>query len=258
MVAQEECINFRECINGNKIVIFKIPKGVLKEENTKFIGNIVFSKLMMAFMARNTEEMKHDTLLMADEVQNFVTTNPKSFETLLDELRKYGVQFVMAHQRVSQIESIIGAVMDNIGTTVCFRVGSESSKYMQKIFDKYLDASDLEGLENRYAYVKALVNGQKTEPFLIKTLDRYEVDIEKAEQNVKKIIEINRAKRKPKVEVEKELRKRLKETGDDIADFKTDLDQDYVQEVEKSIKTTNVLNVDERKMPSSGIPEEWS
>ncbi len=256
MVAQEECINFRECINGNKIVIFKIPKGVLKEENTKFIGNIVFSKLMMAFMARNAEEMKHDTLLMADEVQNFVTTNPKSFETLLDELRKYGVQFVMAHQRVSQIESIIGAVMDNIGTTVCFRVGSESSKYMQRVFDKYLDASDLEGLENRYAYVKALVNGQKTEPFLIKTLDKYEVDNEKVEENVKKIIELNRVKRKPKAEVDKELRKRLKETGDDTTDFKMDLDEDYIQEVEKNIKVSNAVSREEETRKGS-MPKEW-
>jgi hypothetical protein len=163
----------------------------------------------------------------------------------------------MAHQRVSQIESIIGAVMDNIGTTVCFRVGSESSKYMQKIFDKYLEASDLEGLENRYAYVKALVNGQKTEPFLIKTLDRYEVDIEKAEENVKKIIEINRTKRKPKAEVEKELRKRLKETGDDISDFKTDLDQDYVQELENKQKNENQLNREEENVLFAGIPEEW-
>jgi hypothetical protein len=97
-----------------KIVLFKIPQGDLKEDNTKFLGNIIFSKLMMAFMSRTPEEMKHETLMIADEVQNFVTTNPKDFELLMDELRKYGVCFVMAHQRVPQIQSIISAVRDTL------------------------------------------------------------------------------------------------------------------------------------------------
>lgn len=257
MVAQDDCINFKECINGNKIVIFKIPKGVLKEENTKFLGNIVFSKLMMAFMARNPEEMKQDTLVMADEVQNFVTTNPKSFEMLLDELRKFGVQFVMAHQRVSQIEPIISAVMDNVGSTVCFRVGVESSRYMQKVYDKFLVASDLEQLENRYAYCRALVNGQKTDPFLIKTLDRFELDPEKSKEKVQKVIDLNRANRKPKEEVEKELKEKIKvDPESENTDFKDELDDDYINNRANVIRIeTRYEQTEKSGMPS--LPKEW-
>lgn len=258
MVAQDSCINFKECINGNKIVIFKIPKGVLKEENTRFLGNIVFSKLMMAFMARTPEEMKMDTLVMADEVQNFVTTNPKSFETLLDELRKFGVQFVMAHQRVTQIEPIISAVMDNIGTTICFRVGVESSRYMQKVFDKFLISSDLEQLENRYAYCRALVNGQKTEPFLIKTRDRYEIDPEQSKEKVQKVIEMNRVNRKPKEEVEKELKDKIKvDQESEDTDFKNELDDDYISNRANVIRTETRQEqlTDKNGIPS--LPDEW-
>lgn len=261
MVAQDECINFRELINDQKIVIFKIPKGTLKDENTKFLGNIIFSKLMMAFMARSPEEMKCETLVLADEVQNFVTTNPKAFETLLDELRKYGVQFAMAHQRVSQIEPIISAVMDNVGTIINFRVGVESSSYMKKVFDGYLSSSDLEQLENRYAYCRALIDGQKTEPFLLKTRDKYEIkDLEKAKENVKKIIELNRKTRKPKDEVEKELKKKLKEAPEltmDGGDFKVDLDDDFVKQAAKTSIVEGKANKQNDTEVTIGLPEEW-
>ena len=260
MVAQDECINFRECINDKKIVIFKIPKGILKEENTKFLGNIIFSKLIMAIMARTPEETKHEILLLADEVQNFVTTNPKAFEVLLDELRKYGVQFGMAHQRVSQIEPILSAVMDNVGTTINFRVGVESSSYMKKVFDGFLNSSDLEQLENRYAYCRALVNGQKTEPFLLKTRDKYEIkDMEKAKANVKKIIEMNRKTRMHKDELEKELKKKLKEAPELLADdvgFKVDLDDDFINQAAKtSIVEGKNKQINTETVP--GLPEEW-
>jgi siroheme synthase (precorrin-2 oxidase/ferrochelatase) len=228
MVGQEECIDFDECINSNKIVLFKIPKGDLKEDNTKFLGNIIFSKLMMAFMSRTPEEMKHETLMIADEVQNFVTTNPKDFELLMDELRKYGVCFVMAHQRVPQIQSIISAVRDNVGTTVCFRLGEESSSYMQKSFDGFLECKDLEKLENRYAYVKTLVDGKKTDPFLIKTLDKEDVPEEVASKRLSTIIELNRDKRRSRDEIEKELRKRIEDFDTVINDFKQEMDNDYV------------------------------
>lgn len=253
MVAQDDCIDFDECINKNKIVIFKVPKGDLKEDNTQFLGNIVFSKLMMAFMSRKPEEMMHETLLLVDEVQNFVTTNPKDFEVLMDELRKYGVQFVMAHQRVSQIQPIISAVRDNVGTTVCFKLGEESSSYMSKGFAGYLESRDLEQLEMRYAYVRALVDGKKTDPFLLRTLDRREIDPEEGPAQFEAVREANRKARKSKSEVEKLLRSKLIDVEQIGSDFRQEEDADY-------INAANRFQAEERVPASreqSGLPKEW-
>lgn len=223
MTAQEGCINFKECVNGDKIVIFKIPKGLLKPDNTKFIGNIVFSKTKMAFMSRSREEMKHETLLLMDEFQNFIPNNPAEIESLMDELRKYGVQAVLAHQRVKQIESVLSAVMDNVGTSICFRVGPESSAYMTKVFAPFLQNHHLEKLENRFAYCKAMVDGKKTDPFLMKTLDREEADSETGAIRTAEILRRNRIRRKSKGLVQSELRKKIRNYDEIRSDFKQEI-----------------------------------
>lgn len=224
MTAQEECINFKECVNGNKIVIFKIPKGILKPDNTKFIGNIVFSKTKMAFMSRSKEEMKNETLLLIDEFQNFIPNNPAEIESLMDELRKYGVQAVLAHQRVKQIESVLSAIMDNVGTSICFRVGTESSGYMTKVFAPFLESHHLEKLENRFAYCKVMVDGKKTDPFLMKTLDREEVDPEEGKNRANEILKLNRKNRKSKEEVQKELRRKIQNYDEVCSEFKQEIE----------------------------------
>lgn len=254
MVAQDDCIDFDECINEKKIVLFKIPKGVLKADNTKFLGQLVFAKLIMAFMSRTVEEMKHETVLLLDELHNFIAGGPQYFETLMDELRKYGVCAVLAHQRVSQIESILSAIRDNVGSTVCFRVGEESSAYMKKAYEGFLEATDLENLENRHAYVRLMVDGQKSEPFLMKSLNMDDVDPEVAKERVAKVIELNRQRRKSKEEIEADIRARLKELDQPEAEggsFRQEVDEDYLKAVsggDVGVKPQKVAN---------GLPEEW-
>lgn len=267
MVGQDECINFDEIVNGNYITIFSLPKGILKDDVTKFLGNIIVTKLMMAYMARDEYNMKKNTGLVIDELQNFITTNPVDFEKLLDELRKYGVQSYLAHQRINQIEPIKSAMRDNIGTVMCFRVGTESSSDMVKTFAPYLKSEHLENLPNRYAYVKPLIKGVKTEPVLLKTQDNPVIDKEIAKKRLVYVINNCRNMRKRKAEIEKELQ-RFNENGiyeklendEDNTEINTEETMEYTPPVTNIIDKKNIeraeKNDDKNKINLEKKPKE--
>ncbi len=171
IVAQEQSsFNFREIMDGKKILLVNLAKGRLGDINASLIGLILVGKILMAALSR-VDSLHQDLppfYLYIDEFQN-VTTN--SISTILSEARKYKLSLNVAHQFIAQLdEKIRDSVFGNVGSIAAFRVGAEDAEYLEKQFAPVFTAHDLMNVENRNAFIKMLVQGRPTKPFNIETL----------------------------------------------------------------------------------------
>ena len=85
---------------------------------------------------------------------------------MLSELRKFKVGMVMANQYLSQLDpKIRDAVLGNVGSIVCFRLGYDDARIMEKIFHPIFSASDFMNLANYDIYLKLMINGIPSRAF---------------------------------------------------------------------------------------------
>ncbi|MCP4410781.1 MAG: type IV secretion system DNA-binding domain-containing protein [Gammaproteobacteria bacterium] len=127
-------VNFDEVISKRKILIVRLAKGLVGEEEANLFGSIVASSLMQSSMRRADlpEAERHDFYLHIDEFPNF-TTN--AFAGILSEARKYGLALTCGNQYLSQMsDEIRDAVFGNVGSMVVFRVGAEDAEFLAKEF----------------------------------------------------------------------------------------------------------------------------
>lgn len=177
--------NFREIMDGKKILLVNLSKGRVGDLNSELLGLIIVGKFLQAALSRvdavaDASKAVSDFYLYIDEFQNFTTP---SIATILSEARKYRLSLNVAHQFITQLdENIRDAVFGNVGTKCVFRVGNEDAEFLQKQFQPEFDASDIVGLDNFNAYVALLVNGKPVRPFNMQTLPPEPVDFEKVEK----------------------------------------------------------------------------
>ncbi|MEA2715353.1 MAG: hypothetical protein QOG91_381 [Candidatus Parcubacteria bacterium] len=171
IISQENSsINFREIMDGKKILLVNLSKGRLGDINASLIGLILVGKILMAALSRvdSLGQNLPPFYLYIDEFQN-VTTN--SISTILSEARKYKLALAMAHQFIAQLEEgIRDSVFGNVGSIAAFRVGAEDAEYLEKQFAPVFTAKDIMSIDNRNAYLKILAHGRPVKPFNIETL----------------------------------------------------------------------------------------
>ncbi|MBU3901060.1 type IV secretion system DNA-binding domain-containing protein [Patescibacteria group bacterium] len=161
----QSALNFREIMDGKKILIVNLSKGRIGDLNAYLLGLIIVGKLMMASFSRvdTPESERLDFYLYIDEFQNFTTD---SISTILSEARKYKLCLVITHQYVKQIpEKIRDAVFGNVGSMLALRVGAEDAEFLVKQFTPVFDQNDLINQDNFCAYAKLLINNLTSKPF---------------------------------------------------------------------------------------------
>ena len=202
--------NFREAMDQNKIILCNLSKGILGEEDAKFLGLILVPKVLTAAMSRQDMAMdkRNDFYLYVDEFQNYAT---EDFAVILSEARKYRLNLIVANQFVAQIdEDVKNAVFGNVGTMVSFRVGVPDANFLQHEFAPIFNEIDLTNIEKYHVYMKTIVNNEPVPPFsmsLAKDMDKV-----KARMNPKQAEMIKQLSRlkygKDKDEVEREIQSR--------------------------------------------------
>jgi len=163
-------INLREIIDQKKILIVRLPTGLIGESNASLLGGLIVTKLQQAAMSRIDvpESKREDFFLLIDEFQNFAT---EAFINILAEARKYRLNLVLAHQYIEQVpEEIQAAILGTIGTLITFRIGARDAKFLEKEFEPMLTAQDLVNLPKYQFYAKLMVDGVVSQPFLASTL----------------------------------------------------------------------------------------
>ncbi|MDI6717792.1 MAG: type IV secretion system DNA-binding domain-containing protein [Patescibacteria group bacterium] len=203
----KSAFNFRQIMDGGKILLVNLSKGKIGDINANLLGMIVVGKILMAALSRVDTEQKNrrDFNLFIDEFQNFSTD---SISAILSEARKYGLNITVAHQFIAQLtEKIRDAIFGNVGSKIVFRVGVQDAEFLVKEFEPVFDQNDLINIANFNAYIKMLVNGQTTNPFNIKTIPFGPGN----EGNIEKLKELSRLKYgRERREVEEEILKRLR------------------------------------------------
>ncbi|MEK7673749.1 MAG: type IV secretion system DNA-binding domain-containing protein [Patescibacteria group bacterium] len=166
IIGQEKSsLDLRKVMDEKKIFLANLSKGLLGEESSMLLGGLLITTFQLAAMSRVDveEEERKDFYLYIDEFQNFST---ESFVGILSEARKYRLNLILAHQYLDQvIEEIMNSVFGNVGTFIVFKTGSIDAERFEKEYgDVYID--EFVNLPKYYAYVKLLVDGITSRPFL--------------------------------------------------------------------------------------------
>ncbi|MFH0987616.1 MAG: type IV secretion system DNA-binding domain-containing protein [Patescibacteria group bacterium] len=185
----KSAIDMRKIMDEGKILILNLSKGKIGEDTSRLLGALLITKLQLAAMSRvdMPETQRKDFFLYVDEFQNFAT---EAFVSILSEARKYRLSLILAHQYITQMEETVrDAVFGNIGTMMCFRVGAADAEFLEKEFLPEFSLNDLVNLPKYYIYLRLMIDGVSSRPFLSITLP----PVEKPFQSYKeKIVNVSR------------------------------------------------------------------
>ena len=159
-----------EIMNSKKILLCNLSKGVLGEAGTQFLGSLLVTQFQIASLERTRipSHLRNPYYLYIDEAHSFVTL---SFSDILSESRKYGLSLFITHQFIHQLhEDIYKAIIGNVGTLICFRIGTEDAETIESEFQSVFTKEDLTRLPQYSIYLKLLINGSISEPFSATTL----------------------------------------------------------------------------------------
>ncbi len=196
--------DIRKIMDEKKILLMKVSKGLLGEENSGLLGAMIVTKVYQAAMSRADvkEEKREDFYFYVDEFQNFATD---TFAEILSEARKYRLDLTIAHQYMGQLsEYVKKTVFGNVGSIVSFRVGADDANALAEEYNPIFKERDIINLGVREFYCKMSVNGEIREAFSGRTLSVPQIK----ESYVPQIIEQSRKKYcMTRAEVEKMLSK---------------------------------------------------
>lgn len=156
--------DFREVMDGKKILLVNLSKGLIGDINAQLLGMILVTKLQMAAFSRQeiAESAREPFYLYIDEFQNFTTD---SLATILAEARKYGLSLSVTNQYIAQLEEPIkNAVLGNVGTMIVFRVGANDAEVLLPEFEG-VTVEDMVNVEKQHFYIKMLIENAPTLPF---------------------------------------------------------------------------------------------
>jgi len=164
-------IDFRDIMDNQKILLCKVSKGALGEENCGLLGAMIVTKIQQAAMSRmdTPEEERKDFYLYCDEFQYFATD---TFAEILSEARKYRLNVTMAHQYMGQLSDLVKTtVFGNVGSMINFRVGAEDAAYLEQEYTPRFNVRDIINLGVREMYIKMSVDGQIRDAFSARTIN---------------------------------------------------------------------------------------
>jgi hypothetical protein len=209
----QSAFDFRKAMDEKKIVLCNLSKGVLGEEDAKFLGLILVPKILIAAMSRQDVplEQREDFFLYVDEFQNYAT---EDFAVILSEARKYRLNLTVANQYIGQIdEDVKNAVFGNVGTLVAFRVGVTDASFLQHEFAPTFNETDLTNVEKYHVYMKTIVDNEPVPPFSVsleKDMDKIQAQMNpKLAEMIKDLSRLKYGKDKDIVEEEMKIRAKL-------------------------------------------------
>ncbi len=198
--------NIREIMDTKKIFLVNLSKGRLGDINANLLGMIFVMKFQQAAMSRQDipEDQRQDFCLYVDEFQNFATD---SFESILSEARKYRLNLIVANQFMTQLtDKIREALLGNVGTIICGRIGVTDAELMVKAFTPTFTAEDLTKTPNFAAVAKVMMFDMPSAPFTM----NLPAPMGEPNEDLMKNLKVYSATRfgKTRAEVEKEIQER--------------------------------------------------
>ncbi len=167
-------IDFRAAMDEGRIVLINLSKGALGELDSRLLGTLITGKILTAALRRRGDSKSpRPFTLYLDEFQNFTTDTAAH---MLSELRKYGLQLVLATQTLSQLAvgppaGVLEAVLGNCGSLLLFRLGVLDAERLQAYVRPQLCAADLQELADYHVAARLMVRNAPSPPFVFRTLE---------------------------------------------------------------------------------------
>lgn len=167
-------LSVEDCMNGGKVILCNLSKGVIGEDVSTVLGSFLMTVVQAAAMRRATvpAQQRRPFYLFIDEAHSFIST---SFATMLSQVRKFGVGMFLTHQFLDQLEAETrSAILGNVGTIICFRLGLTDAKIMEREFYPVFTYDDFVSLQRYHIYLKLLIDGTESKGFSAVTLPSFD------------------------------------------------------------------------------------
>ncbi len=179
-------LDLSDVLDG-KVLLVRLPKGLIGDETASLIGSLVVAKVWQAAMARADEKRtrRADAAIYVDECQNFLNL-PRSFDDILAESRGYGLSLVMAHQHLGQLSrELRDAISTNARNKAYFTMSPEDAHVLERHFAPTLGSHDLSHLGAYQLAARLVIDGQDQAPCTVQTLALGEESSARVEQVIK-------------------------------------------------------------------------
>lgn len=128
-------INFREAMDQGKIILCNLASNKLSQEEQRMLGVVIVDKIVQAAKSRVDipERKRRPFYFYLDEFGQFVS---EDIARALQELRKFKVFLILAHQELEQLRTespkVYSAVMSEPQIRISFRISREDAEIMAK------------------------------------------------------------------------------------------------------------------------------
>jgi len=166
LVENTQQISFRKIMDESHILLINLSKGAVGSDVANILGNLLLVSLASAAYSRidTAEENRVPFFIYIDEFQTM--SGADLLSELLAQIRKFKIGIVLANQYISQLDNQVrDAVLGNVGTIICFRLGIQDARLMEKEFYPIFKAIDFISLANYEIYLKLMIDGRPSQPF---------------------------------------------------------------------------------------------
>ena len=162
---QKSKVRIQDLMDNRKIFLCDLSQGKLGEDNAALLGSMLITQIQISAMNRAfiSEDQRVPFYLYVDEFQNFATS---SFSKILSEARKYKLGLILANQYITQIdESVMGAILGNIGNITTFNIGAKDAEILHKEFGTEIEPEDLTSMNKFQMLTRITVDNAMTKSF---------------------------------------------------------------------------------------------
>jgi hypothetical protein len=126
-------------MDEGKILLFNLSDGLLGEQTSQLLGQLIVSKMQMAVMSRmdTPAASRRPFYLYLDEFQTFTGVAETSYANMLSRARKYKLGLILAHQQTGQLsQDLLRDILGNASTLLTFNVSHADAVKLSREYVK--------------------------------------------------------------------------------------------------------------------------
>lgn len=166
LVEFETALSFRRAMDQGEVIIVNLARGILGSDTSAIVGSLMVSTITLAALSRQaiSERERTQCHLYLDEFEHFLTPGTA---TMLSEVRKVGLAVTLVNQYLSQLDfDRRAAVLGNVGSQLCFRVGPDDAAIMGARFALAPhEVQGLQSLPNHHFIASLMIDGTPSPAF---------------------------------------------------------------------------------------------
>jgi Type IV secretion-system coupling protein DNA-binding domain len=151
LMSRDKAIDFARAMDDRRIILVDLSKGKLGAEVSSLTGSIILSNIAIQAMRRRADSPQF--FAFVDECQNFL--HGVDFETILSELRKFGVTLVLGSQYLTNFPSLT-TLFGNAPNGIVYRVSGRDAMEIEENYREIGSANQIVNLHN-YQFVAFFV-----------------------------------------------------------------------------------------------------